>query len=114
MCDCHLTIHFTGKRQSPTYLRSITEAQLFFFFFLATLLDQHIQPQHIHRMELTRDEDKKKKITTKAGRARSYCMCGTKQKAPCTVQKEGERRKHQNTAAKKPDYPVCMYVCAYE
>lgn len=54
----------------------------------------------------------KKKIT-KAGRGAgpSYWLCGTKQKAPCTIQKEGERRKHQNTAAKKQNYPVCMNVC---
>lgn len=38
-------------------------------------------------------------------------MCGTKQKALCTVQKEGEKRKHQNAAAKKQNYPLCMCVC---
>lgn len=47
---------------------------------------------------------------TKAGRAQSYCMCGTKQKALCTVQKEGERRKHQNTAAEKQNLCVCVCV----
>lgn len=62
-------------------------------------------------MQITRDEDKKKNHKSWQGAGPSYWLCGTKQKAPCTIQKEGERRKHQNTAAKKQNYPVCMNVC---
>lgn len=54
-----------------------------------------------------------KRRTTKAGRAQSHCLSGTKQKAACTVEKEGERRKHQNPAAKKQNCAACMCVCVH-
>lgn len=93
MYDCHLTTHIRGKGQSPTWVHHCEEQLVF-----RPPFDQHVYFQQL------RDEIKITWLRVTA------CVSQNK-KQPILYRQEGERRKHQNTKAKKAQLP-CM--CVYE
>lgn len=65
------------------------------------------------KWQLGRTKPTKQNTKVNRGRGSEFpIVWHSTKKAPCTIQKEGERRKHQNTAAKEQKLP-CMYVCMW-
>lgn len=95
------------RSKSLTHLRSFChhfEAQL----FLVILLDQHIYPQPIYQMQLTRDEDTKHNHKSWQGLELLYVRHKTKSTLYRT--ERGREAKAPECCSQKAEPPF-MYVC---